>query len=111
MGDGHIIRNNPLRILGVYSDTPKKEIVANLGKMRAFAKTGKALSFDSDFTSLLGPVNRTLETIEKANNDISLPKDKLQAGMFWFMQHTDNDIICEDADSVTVYVSIETSFY
>ena len=91
MGDGHIIRNNPLRILGVYSDTPKKEIVANLGKMRAFAKTGKALSFDSDFTSLLGPVNRTLETIEKANNDISLPKDKLQAGMFWFMQHTDND--------------------
>ena len=89
--EGRIISENPLRILGVYSDTPKKEIVANLGKLRAFAKTGKALSFDSDFTSLLGPVNRTLETIEKANNDISLPKDKLQAGMFWFMQHTDND--------------------
>lgn len=89
--EGRIITENPLRILGVYSDTPKKEIVANLGKMRAFAKTGKALSFDSDFTSLLGPVNRSLETIEKANNDISLPKDKLQAGLFWFMQHTDND--------------------
>lgn len=89
--EGRIITENPLRILGVYSDTPKKEIVANLGKMRAFSKTGKALSFDSDFTSLLGPVNRTLETIEKANNDISLPKDKLQAGLFWFMQHTDND--------------------
>lgn len=89
--EGRIITENPLRILGVYSDTPKKEIVANLGKLRAFAKTGKTLSFDSDFTSLLGPVNRSLETIEKANNDISLPKDKLQAGMFWFMQHTDND--------------------
>ena len=91
IGEGRIICDNPLRILGVYSDTPKKEIVANLGKLRAFAKTGKILRFDSDFTSLLGPVNRTKDTIEKANNDISLPKDKLQAGMFWFMQHTDND--------------------
>ncbi len=89
--EGRIIKENPLRILGVFSDTPKKDIVANLGKLRAFVKTGKALSFDSDFTSLLGPVNRTSNTIEKANNDISLPKDKLQAGMFWFMQHTDND--------------------
>lgn len=89
--EGRVIKDNPLRILGVYSDTPKKEIVANLGKLRAFAKTGKILSFDSDFTSLLGPVNRTKETIEKANSEISLPKDKLQAGMFWFMQHTDND--------------------
>jgi len=89
--EGRIIRENPLRILGVFSDTPKKEIVANLGKLRAFAKTGKILSFDSDFTTLLGPVNRTAGTIEKANNDITLPKDKLQAGMFWFMQHTDND--------------------
>ena len=89
--EGRIITDNPLRILGVYSDTPKKEIVANIGKLRAFAKTGKVLSFDSDFTSLLGPVNRTKDTIEKANNDISLPKDKLQAGLFWFMQHTDND--------------------
>ena len=89
--EGRIITNNPLRILGVYSDTPKKEIVANLGKLRAFAKTGKVLTFDTDFTSFLGPVDRSIETIEQANNAISLPKDKLQAGMFWFMNHTDND--------------------
>lgn len=89
--EGRIIRENPLRILGVFSDTPKKEIVANIGKLRAFAKTGKILDFDTDFTTLLGPVARTIESIEKANNDIALPKDKLQAGMFWFMQHTDND--------------------
>ena len=89
--EGRIIKDNPLRILGVFSDTPKKEIVANLGKLRAFAKTGRVLSFDSDFATLLGPINRTTELIEKANNDISLPKDKLQAGLFWFMQHTDND--------------------
>ena len=89
--DGRIIKENPLRILGVFSNTSKRDIVANLGKLRAFAKTGKILSFDSDFTSLLGPVNRTSDTIEKANSDISLPKDKLMAGLFWFMQHTDND--------------------
>lgn len=89
--EGRIIRENPLRILGVFSDTPKKEIVANLGKLRAYVKTGKPINFDSDFMSLLGPVNRTSESIEKANNNVSLPKDKFQAGMFWFMQHTDND--------------------
>ena len=94
--EGCIIIDNPLRILGVLSDTPKKEIVANLGKLRAFAKTGKILSFDTDFTELLGPVNRTIDSIEKANNDISLPKDKLQAGMFWFMQHTENDKLALD---------------
>jgi len=73
--EGRIIINNPLRILGVYSDTPKKEIVANLGKLRAFAKTGKVLTFDTDFTSFLGPVDRSIEMIEMANNAISLPKD------------------------------------
>ena len=94
--EGCIIIDNPLRILGVFSNTPKKEIVANLGKLRAFAKTGKILCFDTDFTELLGPVNRTIDSIEKANNDISLPKDKLQAGMFWFMQHTENDKLALD---------------
>lgn len=94
--EGRIIRENPLRILGVYSDTPKKEIVANLGKLRAFSKTGKKLSFESDFTSLLGTVNRAVDSIEKAYNDIALPKDKLQFGMFWFMKHTDNDKIALD---------------
>lgn len=87
----NIIKDNPLRILGVYSDCPMKEIIANLGKLRAFVKTGKMLDFDSDFTNLLGPVNRSVEAIEKAFNEIALPKDKLQAGLFWFMRHSDND--------------------
>lgn len=87
----NIIKDNPLRILGVYSDCPMKEIVANLGKLRAFVKTGKMLDFDSDFTNLLGPVDRSVEAIEKAFNEIALPKDKLQAGLFWFMRHSDND--------------------
>ena len=94
--DGHIIRDNPLRILGVFSNTPRKEIVANLGKLRAFAKTGKIISFETDYTALLGPVNRSIDKIEKANNNISLPKDKLQAGIFWFMQHTENDKLALD---------------
>ena len=91
MHEGRIIIENPLRILGVFSDSPKKTIEANLSKIRAHARTGKILKCESDFTSLIGPVNRTLETIEKAKKDISLPKDRLKVSLFWFMQNTDKD--------------------
>ena len=85
-----IIRNNPYRVLGVYSNSPKKEIVANTGKLKAFAKTNKSISFDSDFTIILGPVSRSIESINQASNDLSLPKDKLTAGLFWFMNDSEN---------------------
>ena len=89
--EGRIITENPLRILGVFSDSPKKTIEANLSMLRAHARTGKILKYESDLASLIGPVNRTLETIEKAKKDISLPKDRLKVGLFWFMQNTDKD--------------------
>ena len=42
------IKLNPFRVLGVYSNTPMKEIVSNYTKIKKKKKTGKVLSFPSD---------------------------------------------------------------
>lgn len=88
-----IIEQNPYRVLGVLSNSSKKEIVANFGKIKAFSKTGKTVSFENDFSTILKPVIRTEESSAKAYNDITLPKDKLSAGLFWFIQSTQFDEI------------------
>lgn len=43
-----IINNNPYRQLGVYSTSTQKEVVANQGKMKAFLKVGRQVSFPLD---------------------------------------------------------------
>lgn len=88
-----LIEQNPYRILGVLSNSSKKEIVANFGKIKAFSKTGKTLSFENDFSKILKPMVRNEESSAKAYNAITLPKDKLSAGLFWFMQFTNFDEI------------------
>ena len=85
------IENNPYRVLGVLSNSSMKEIVSNYGKIKAFAKTGKAISFDNDFVKLLGTLNRDSHSISDAYNAISLPKDRLVAGLFWFIQDSPID--------------------
>lgn len=88
-----LIEQNPYRILGVLSNSSKKEIVANYGKIKAFSKTGKTISFDNDFSQILKPVIRSEESSAKAYNAITLPKDKLAAGLFWFLNTTNFDEI------------------
>ena len=38
------ITNNPYRILGVYSNSPKKEQIANQAKIKAFLRVNKNVS-------------------------------------------------------------------
>lgn len=88
-----LIENNPYRILGVLSNSPQKEIVANLSKIKAFSKAKKAISFDYDFSGILSAVVRDENTAANAYSTITLPKDKLAAGFFWFMKITNIDEI------------------
>lgn len=85
------INSNPYRILGVLSNSSRKEIVANYSKIKAFLKTGKQLSFENDFNGILKPVVRNEETTANAYNAITLPKDRFLAGFFWFIESTDLD--------------------
>lgn len=88
-----IIQNNPYRLLGVFSNSPKKELVANQGKMKAFLRTGKTVTFPLDLEGLLPPVDRNEETVEKAKSLVELPQEQLKYALFWFVKRTPLDDI------------------
>lgn len=88
-----IVINNPYRILGVYANSPKKEVVTNRSKFNAFNKVGKQISFPLDLISILGVPFRTEESISKADSLLTLPIDQVKYAQFWFINHTPIDQI------------------
>lgn len=88
-----IITNNPYRILGVCSNSPQKDVASNRSKMNAFLKVGKEVSFQMDLNELLPHTQRTLESVDKAQSDLTLPKDKVKYALFWFIKLTSLDDI------------------
>lgn len=85
------VQNNPYRILGVYSNSPKKDMLSNLGKLKAFLKVGKSMSFPLDLPSYLPEITRTEQCVEIAQSAIELPMDQIKHSMFWFMKLTPLD--------------------
>lgn len=86
-----IITNNPYRILGVCSNSPQRDVVSNRSKMNAFLKVGREVSFPMDLDELLPYTQRTLESVDKAQSDLTLPKDKVKYALFWFIKLTPLD--------------------
>lgn len=88
-----LIKNNPYRILGVYSNSPMKDILSNLNKTKAFLKVGKAVSFPLDLPQLLPPIERDEAIVSSAQTSIELPMDQIKHTLFWFMKATPLDDI------------------
>lgn len=88
-----ILADNPYRILGVYSNSPKKEIVSNKGRISAFLKVGKIVQFPLDLNTLLPAIQRTPESISQAEAHISLVKEQIKYTLFWFVNVTPIDKI------------------
>ena len=87
----NILQNNPYRILGVYSNSPTKERLANHNRMKAFLKVGKSVSFPLDLPQYLSSVNRTNATVADAEAKLTLPKDRMLYSRFWFVKVTPLD--------------------
>ena len=87
------ILNNPYRQLGVYSTSSQKEVVANQGKMKAFLKVGKQVSFPLDLNGILPAVVRTVQSVAEANSKLALPAEQLKYAQFWFAKCTQIDEI------------------
>ena len=68
-----IIVNNPYRFLGVYSNSPLKDRVANTGRLKAYLKVGKDVVFPLDLTNLMPAVSRTMEGMNVASNSLNIP--------------------------------------
>ena len=86
-----IIKNNPYRVLGVYSNSPMKDIVSNEGKMKAFFKVGRTVNYPLDLPSLLPSIERNEEIVTNAKSQIALPEDKFRYAQFWFVKASDED--------------------
>lgn len=88
-----IITNNPYRQLGVYSTSSQKEVVANQGKMKAFLKVGRQVSFPLDLNGLLPKISRSEQSVADATSKLSLPTEQLKYAQFWFSKCTQIDEI------------------
>lgn len=86
-----IINNNPYRLLGVYANTPIKERIANLNKIKAFTKVGKSMSFPLDLSQILPPISRTLDTVSETYSKLTLPNEQFKYAQFWFVKNTTFD--------------------
>lgn len=87
----NILRNNPYRLLGVYSNSPTKERLANHNRMKAFLKVGKTVSFPLDLPQYFSAIQRTETSVMDAEAQLTLPKDQLLYAQFWFVKATHLD--------------------
>lgn len=87
----NILRNNPYRLSGVYSNSPTKERLANHNRMKAFLKVGKTVSFPLDLPQYFSAIQRTETSVMDAEAQLTLPKDQLLYAQFWFVKATHLD--------------------
>lgn len=87
----NILQNNPYRLLGVYANSPTKERLANVSRIKAFLNVGKTVSFPLDLPLCLPAVNRSEATVADAGSKLTLPKDQILYAQFWFVKITQID--------------------
>ncbi len=87
----NILQNNPYRILGVYSNSPTRERLANHNRMRAFLRVGRPVSFPLDLPQYLSPIDRSEASVADAEAKLTLPKDQILYAQFWFVKITPLD--------------------
>lgn len=81
-----IIDNNPYRQLGVFANSPTRERVANEGRLRAFLRVGRSVTFPLDLPQYLAPIARTTETTAEAEAKLTLAADQIKYAQFWFLK-------------------------
>jgi hypothetical protein len=87
----NIITNNPYRILGVFANSRRQEIIANKSKASAFLKIGKSVDFPLDLNGLMMPLSRTVDMFEEAEAHIAIAKEQIKYAQFWFLKITSQD--------------------
>ena len=81
-----IITDNPYRILGVYANSPKRDIVSNKGRATAFLKVNRPVEFPLDLKGILPLATRTLETMSEAEAHLAIAREQIKYAQFWFLQ-------------------------
>ncbi|MCM1139952.1 MAG: hypothetical protein NC453_15405 [Muribaculum sp.] len=88
-----LISHNPFRILGVFGNASKKDIVSSENKIKAFLKVDKDIQFPLDSVPNLPTINRELDSLSSAMKELERPIDELKSLLFWFIEQTPIDKI------------------
>lgn len=86
------IFENPYRIIGVVANASEKDLQQRKSKIQAFARIGKAIDSEFDF-SFLPAIERSSEQIERAFASIEQAQDKVNHALFWFINATPTDAV------------------
>ena len=81
-----IVLQNPYRMLGVYANSSKKDIVANKGRATAFLNVNRPVEYSLDLKSILPSLERTLELMSEAESHLTVAKEQIKYAQFWFLQ-------------------------
>ena len=81
-----VIKENPFRILGLYSNSGVREQSLNAVKITRYAAVGKTVTFPTDLSTILGDVNRTPDSVDEASRKIQLNSERVAFAMFWMMR-------------------------
>ena len=84
------IFENPYRIIGVVANASEKDLQQRKSKIQAFARIGKAIDSEFDF-SFLPAIERNSEQIERAFASVEQAQDKVNHALFWFINATPID--------------------
>ena len=81
-----IIKENPFRILGLYSNSSARELSLNTVKISRYSAVGKAVTFPTDLSTILGDVNRAPSSVDEASRKIQLNSERVVFALFWMMK-------------------------
>ncbi len=80
-----LIVENPYRLIGILSNSKIAEIKRNINKIKAFNKIGKDLKVEFDVEGISFPSFKLKDyPIDKIENSINSPLDKIKYSLFWF---------------------------
>lgn len=89
----NIITHNPYRLIGVFPTSTKKELVANIARIKANIRVNRTVSFPTDLEVFLGRPERTLDDIVNAESKLALPADSIRYAQFWLISTNELDTI------------------
>lgn len=61
--------------MGVYANSPKKDIIANKGKANAFLKVNRSVDFPLNLKGILPSISRTVEMLNEAESHLTIAKE------------------------------------
>jgi hypothetical protein len=90
-----VIHNNPFRILGLPVSASEREIAKRVSDLEIYAEMGKSVSYETDFP-FLSPVERSLDTVRHASNQIETVESRFFYSLFWFWKNNSGDDLALD---------------